>query len=223
MNNNKIILTSKNSNFPNFPNFYVFCAIYFPKFDLFDCVITKNNVIKHTGGTYSGTQKKIWENPGVYYNIFSNLERKRFFYETYTKVFGTHLGLKKIFQKVSKFELDYISFHASIMLMRKKGIIPLKFIFLDYEELSGHYQIGLQIQTLMFKKNGEFIEIDLNSVSADVLLSDYQKREYTLLDNEIDDNCIISGKDIIKKLSDGSLDNFAFSHRTIVREILQKK
>lgn len=214
MNNNKIILTSKNANF------YVFCAIYFRKFDLFDCVITKNNVIKHTGGTYSGTQKKIWENPDVYYNIFSNLQRKRFFYETYTKVFGTHLGLKKNFQKVS--QLDYISFHASIMLMRKKGIIPLKFIFLDYEELSGHYQIGLKIQTLMFKKNGEFIEIDLNSVSEDVWL-DYQKREYTLLDNEIDDNCIISGKDIIKKLSDGSIENFAFSHRTIVREILQKK
>ena len=92
---------------------------------------------------------------------------------------------------------------------------------MDYEELSGHYQIGLKIQTLMFKKNGEFIEIDLNSVSEDVWL-DYQKREYTLLDNEIDDNCIISGKDIINKLSDGSIENFAFSHRTIVREILQK-
>jgi hypothetical protein len=76
---------------------------------------------------------------------------------------------------------------------------------------------------LFSKKKGEFIEMDLNldSISADVLI-DYQQREYTLLDNEIKDY-FISGKDIIKKLSDGHLENFAFSHRTIVREILQKK
>jgi hypothetical protein len=55
MSNNKIILTPKEANF------YVFCAIYFAKFDLFDCVEKQSKIIKHVGGTYSGTQKSSWQ------------------------------------------------------------------------------------------------------------------------------------------------------------------
>ena len=220
MNNSVILSIPQNSNF------YVFCAIYFRKFDLFDCVQKQSTIIKHVGGTYSSCHKYLWQKPELFYNIFSTEDRKKVFYDTYGKVFNTHKGVKEAFQKVCQnfnHISFHISFHASLMLMRKKGIIPTGYCLVDYEELSGHCQIGLQIQTLMFKKKGKFIEIDLNSVSADVLLSDYQKREYTLLDNETKKDYVISGKDIIKRLSDGSLENFAFSHRTLVREILQKK
>lgn len=210
---------------PSNSNFYVFSPIYIPALDLFDCIRTQKKVIKHAGGTYSGVQKTLWGDINLYYDLFSRKDRKNIFYDTYYSVFGTHRGVKNSFQKVCH-RFNHVFFHASIMLMRKKGIIPVEYSFLDYEKIQNqknvHWQFGLQIHSLIYQdRYGNLVEITLNEVSGKEF-SAYQARVFKLLDPDIlSAEYIISGKDIIKKLADGSLDQFAYAHRAAVRHILK--